>query len=122
MFTYLITKSANTKDATPRVNLQTNKHTTVISEQLVFPTKNWLGNITKDKIPRPNGWTMEFFLSFYDMIEDELFRIIEESRNFGKVLDGFNITFIVLILKKDNHNSLDTLDLYPSLYNCIYNI
>ena len=45
-----------------------------------------LHSFQKDKSPRLVGWPIEFFLDFYDLIEEDLLRVIEESRSFGKVL------------------------------------
>jgi hypothetical protein len=46
-------------------------------------------------------------LSFYEVIEDDLLRVVEESRSKGKVLGVFNSTFIALIPKKDKLVSFD---------------
>jgi hypothetical protein len=42
-------------------------------------------NFQKDTSPRLDGWTMEYFLGFYDLIEDDLVRVVEDSFNNGKV-------------------------------------
>jgi hypothetical protein len=73
----------------------------------------------KAKSPRPNGWTVEFYLGFYDLLEVELLRVIEESRLYRKVLGALNSTFIALIPKKSDPNSFE--DFQPiSLCNLIY--
>jgi hypothetical protein len=75
----------------------------------------------KDKIPGPNGWLVEIYLHFIDLLEPNLLRVIEEVRTNGKVLDAFNSTFLALIPKKEKPNSFD--EFRPiSLCNCVYKI
>jgi hypothetical protein len=80
-----------------------------------------LGTFKKAKSPSLDGWTMEFFLRFYDFLEDELLRVIEESRRFGKMLGALNATFIALILKKNDPSTFDDFRSI-SLCNLIYKI
>jgi hypothetical protein len=54
---------------------------------------------TKDKSPGPDGWTVEFFLHFYDLIVDDLLEAIEDTHTSGMVNISLNSTFIALILK-----------------------
>jgi hypothetical protein len=72
-----------------------------------------LRNFKKAKSPGPGGWTMEFFL------EDELFRVIGESRRYGKMLGDLNATFITLIPKKNDPSTFDDFRSI-SLCNLIY--
>ena len=54
-----------------------------------------LSSFYKDKSLRPNGWTVECFVAFFDLVGDDLLRIVvEEVRTSGKVLIYFNTTFI----------------------------
>jgi hypothetical protein len=64
--------------------------------------KDVLHRFQKDKSPSPDGWLVEFFLGFYEIIGDDLLRVIEESRTSGRVLATFNSTFIALIPKSNN--------------------
>jgi len=60
-------------------------------------------------------------LGFCDLIEDELIKIIEESRVNGRILADFNSNFIALIQKSANPSSFK--EFKPiSLCNCIYKI
>jgi len=54
----------------------------------------------KAKIPSPNGWPTKFYLGFYDFLEEELLRVINESRVSSKILGALNTTFITLIKEK----------------------
>eukprot|EP01018_Ginkgo_biloba_P000430 Gb_04206 [translate_table: standard] len=51
-----------------------------------YELKEVLVSFQKDKSLGPDGWPVEFFIGFSEVIEEELMRVIEESRAFGKVL------------------------------------
>jgi len=53
------------------------------------------------KIPSPDGWTMGFFLSFFDLLGEDILALVEESRRKGRVSGALNATFVALILKSD---------------------
>eukprot|EP00253_Pinus_taeda_P034625 PITA_34625 len=75
----------------------------------------------KDKSPGPDGWSVELFLHFFDLIGSDLVDVVEESRMRGEIYKPFNATFIALIPKKDIPESFE--DFRPiSLCNCIYKI
>eukprot|EP00253_Pinus_taeda_P010417 PITA_10417 len=77
--------------------------------------------MAKDKSPGPDGWTIELFLFFFDVIGSEITDVIEESRMKGEVYRPFNATFIALIPKKEDPGIFE--DFRPiSLCNCIYKI
>jgi hypothetical protein len=57
------------------------------------------------KSPGPDGWTVEFFLSFFDLLGIELLDMVEESRRQGRVTGALNATFIALIPKTDKPDS-----------------
>ena len=59
-----------------------------------------LASFQKGKIPSPDGFTVEFFLGFYDLIKDDLLKVVKESQKSGKVLGALNSTFISLFSKK----------------------
>ena len=67
----------------------------------------------------PNGWFVEIFLGFHDILEEDLIRVIEESRSPMRIIAPFNATFIAFILKFDNPSPFE--EYIPiSLCNCIY--
>eukprot|EP00253_Pinus_taeda_P008007 PITA_08007 len=78
-------------------------------------------NMGKDKSPGPDGWTIELFLHFFDLIGSEVTDVVEESRLNREIYRPFNSTFIALIPKKDEPKTFE--DFRPiSLCNCIYKI
>lgn len=75
----------------------------------------------KDKSLGLDGWTIEFYLAFYDLLGKYLLKVVEESRSFGCLYHVINSTFIALIPKSDTPSSFD--DYRPiSLCNCLYKI
>ena len=65
-----------------------------------------LGKSKKERIPCPDGWTLEFFVAFIEILGNDLLQVIEYSRVTYRILSSFNLTFIILILKVDNLRSL----------------
>jgi hypothetical protein len=74
-----------------------------------------LKGFTKDKIPGPDRWTVEFFLHYYDLVAKDLLETIEESRLIGEVNMTPNSTFIALIPKV---NGLATFGDFQSIALC----
>lgn len=75
----------------------------------------------KDKIPSPDGWPIEFYLHFFELLGRDLLISIEYSRKHGIIYDVFNSTFIALIPKIDHPISFH--DYRPIfLCNFIYKI
>lgn len=74
-----------------------------------------------DKSLGPDGWTLEFYLFFFDMLGDELTEAIEESRSKSQIPHQLNHTYITLIPKVDKPGSFD--DYKPiSLCNLFYKL
>jgi hypothetical protein len=42
--------------------------------------KSVLFHFKKEKSPGPDGWTVEFFTSFFDLVGEDLLALVEESR------------------------------------------
>jgi len=74
----------------------------------------------KDKSPGPDGWTIEFYLAFYEILGQDLLKVVE-CRTTGSLYHAINLTFSALIPKSDSPSSFD--DYRPiSLCNYIYKI
>jgi len=83
--------------------------------------KEVLFNFQKDKIPGSDGWTVEFLQGLFDIIGDDLLKVVEDSRVSERIPTCFNSTFIAPIPKTENPISMD--EHYPiSLYNFIYKV
>eukprot|EP00253_Pinus_taeda_P020413 PITA_20413 len=78
-------------------------------------------SMAKEKSPGPDGWAIDLYLHFFELIGEELTEVVEETRIKGEVYSPFNATFITLIPKKENPESFE--DFRPiSLCNSIYKI
>jgi len=83
--------------------------------------RNTLHTFQKGKILGPDGFTLEFYLGFYDMLKKDILEMVKESQISGKVLGMINSTFLTLIPKKQKAQSFD--DFIPiSCCNMIYKI
>jgi hypothetical protein len=83
--------------------------------------KETLHSFQKDKSLGPDGWPIEFYIGFYELLGVDLLQVVEETRWNGMMHAPFNTTFLALIPKKDEPLSFD--EFRPiSLCNCIYKI
>jgi hypothetical protein len=64
-----------------------------------------LKSFSLDKSPGPDGWTVEFYLHFFDLVGKDLQELVEDSRLQGKITGAINSTFITLILKANHPTS-----------------
>lgn len=75
----------------------------------------------KDKSPRLDGWSIEFYIAFFDILGNDLLKIVEECRTSGSLYNAINSTFITLIANSNSTSSFN--DFRPiSLCNCLYKI
>ena len=80
-----------------------------------------LRGFKEDKSPGSDGWPVEFFLAFYDLVGEELVMAVEQARLQGKVSGALNSTFLTLIPKCEKPLTCD--DFRPiSLCNLVYKI
>jgi len=76
---------------------------------------------SREKSPGPEGWTVEFFLMFFDLIGNDVLEVVEESRRSDSMIISLNLAFIALIPKVDNPSNFG--DFRPiSLCNLSYKI
>ena len=80
-----------------------------------------LKGFTKDKSLGPDGWKVDFFLHFFELVGQDLLDVVEESRIRSKVIKQRNSTFLALIPKVNNPNTFN--DFRPiALCNLCYKI
>ena len=68
-------------------------------EKTVFQMK-------KGKAPGPDGFPIEFFQEFWDIIKLDLLTVVQESQKNKKMLRALNSTFLALIPKGDGADRL----------------
>ena len=90
-----------------------------LAEITLTEIEDVLKGFKKDKFLGMNGWPVEFFLSFFELVGTDLLRVVIQSQLEGKVLGSLNDTFISLIPKCDK--PLTFADFMPiSLCNLVY--
>ena len=66
----------------------------------------------RGKRPGPDGFTLDFFLGFYDMLKSDILKVVRESQRTGKLLGEMNAIFLTLIPKKQRGGLLRASDLF----------
>jgi hypothetical protein len=80
-----------------------------------------LKTLKKKRASGPDGWTVEFFTFFFDLVGGDLLEMVEDSRRKGHLCGGINSTFLALIPKENKSVSFD--DFRPiSLCNLCYKV
>ena len=80
-----------------------------------------LKGFKKDKSPGLDGWPVEFFLDFFDLVGEDLVLAVEQAKIDGKVPGALNSTFLSLIPKCENPTTF--VDFRPiSLCNLVYKV
>ena len=69
-------------------------------EKIVF-------NMKKGKAPGPDGFPIEFFQEFWEIIKYDLLDVVQESYRNKQMLKSLNSTFLALIPKKEGADRLD---------------
>jgi len=72
-----------------------------------------LEGFQKSKIPGMDSFYVEFFLGFYDLLKEDLLKVIQESQSVGKVHGSLNNIFMALTPKKRRTPLLKILDPSP---------
>jgi hypothetical protein len=80
-----------------------------------------LSSMKSGKSPSPDGFTMEFFKFFFDLLKDDLLLMIKESQREGRIYGHLNSTFLCLILKKQSVVSFEDFCPIPCC-NMIYKL
>lgn len=89
-----------------------------MSKELLLAAIN---SFKKAKSPGLDGWTTEFFADFFEVLSEDMLRVVKEVRLSGRMSWSYNSTFIALIPKVDYPTSFDKLQPI-SLCNCLYKI
>ncbi|XP_059077196.1 uncharacterized protein LOC131876295 [Cryptomeria japonica] len=63
-------------------------------------------NMKKGKAPGPDGFPIEFFQEFWEIIKFDLLEVIQESHRNKQMLKSMNSTFLALIPKMEGANRL----------------
>jgi hypothetical protein len=66
---------------------------------LLGELKEVLSMFKLDKSPGLDGWTIDFFIQFFDLAGGDLLEMVEESRLKGIISRGLNSIFLALIPK-----------------------
>ena len=78
-------------------------------------------NMKKGKAPGPDGFPIEFFQEFWEIIKFDLLEVVQESHRNKQMLKSLNSTFLALIPKKEEANRLDQFRPI-ALCNVVYKI
>jgi hypothetical protein len=60
-----------------------------------------LKGFKREKSPGPDGWSVELYLHFFDIMGQDLLNVVEDARTRGVINPQLNNTFIVLIPKSN---------------------
>lgn len=63
--------------------------------------------LQNEKNPSLNGFPMDFFQRFLDIMGKDIIEVIEETKKNGKILQAFNSTSIITIPKENNPRHFD---------------
>jgi hypothetical protein len=100
-----------------RIGEEMNKY--LEEEVIESEVKEIISSMQKGKIPGPNGFSIEFFLGFNDLLREYLLRIVKQSQRTGNILGSPNSTFLCLIPKKKNVLPLEITAPFLFAVQCI---
>jgi hypothetical protein len=61
----------------------------------------------RDKSHGLDGWPIDFFISFFNLIESDLLKVVEESRKNATILGIFKAMSLIFIPTKDSSSSFE---------------
>jgi hypothetical protein len=73
------------------------------------------------KAPGPDGFTVDFFKACWDVVKQDIYDIVEDSRRSSSILKALNSTFITLIPKENEARTPDRFRPI-ALCNMVYKI
>ena len=101
--------------------VSTEKNDILMKPITLYEVEEVVFQMREGTTPVPDGFTVNFFHRFWDLIKMEVLRIMEDSRLTKRLLPAFNATFITLIPKCEGAYPPNTFRPI-SLYNVIYKI
>jgi ATP phosphoribosyltransferase len=60
-----------------------------------------------EKAPHPNGFTVEFSKSCWEVVKHDIYEVVEDSRRLASILKALNATMITLIPKENEARTPD---------------
>lgn len=78
-------------------------------------------SMPNDKAPGPDGFTINFYKAYWNIVKQDIWEIVEDSRRSKSILKSLNSTFIALIPKVEEANTPDKFRPI-ALCNVIYKI
>ena len=104
----------------PRM-VQPDKSSCLTSRVTLNELESALKSFNKDRSPGPDGWPVEFYLHFFNLLGPTLVQMVDYTRTSGYIPSSLNSTFITLIPKKDKPRTF--ADFRPiSLCNLLYKL
>jgi hypothetical protein len=80
-----------------------------------------LFSLKRGKIHSPYGLSVKFYIGFFELVKEDLLKVLCESKRSGKVLGTLNSNFLALIPKKKEVTS--SKDFLPiSCCNVVYKL
>lgn len=73
----------------------------LMEEVYMEELKEVIHSFNHNKSLGPDGWTIEFYSGFFELIGEDLLEVVEESRRTRVIHAPINATFIALIPKVD---------------------
>lgn len=107
------------------VYLLKKKYRVLWSLSLLENYKGFFTLYKRIRVPTLMGVQLNFFLGLFDILGDDLLRVLEDSNQNMWILASFNTTFIALIPKNDAPHSFDdfrSISLCNGIYKMIMKI